>query len=101
MQAAELALFLDVDGTLVDIAPTPAEVVVSDDLVRLLRALTVRTHGALAFISGRSIASLDQLFQPLQLPAAGLHGFERRSASGIYCRRPLPPGEVLVRAREA
>jgi len=98
---AELALFLDVDGTLLDIAPTPDAVVVDPSLVQLLRALVLRTQGAVAFVSGRSIATLDQLFQPLLLPAAGLHGFERRSADASYCRRPPPPGELLASARSA
>jgi trehalose 6-phosphate phosphatase len=100
LHLAKLAFFLDVDGTIVEIAPTPDEVVVDAELVDLLRALFLRTHGALAFVSGRSITTLDRLFQPLMLPVAGLHGFERRNAGGVYCRRPLPPGELLSRARE-
>jgi hypothetical protein len=77
VRIAETALFLDVDGTLLEIAPTPDEVVVGTDLVALLRALALSSNGAAAFVSGRSIAALDSLFQPLMLPAAGLHGFER------------------------
>jgi trehalose 6-phosphate phosphatase len=100
LRLAELALFLDVDGTLLEIAPTPDDVVVDQDLVATVRALSIRTCGAVAFVSGRSIAALDRLFEPLMLPAAGLHGFERRSASGAYCRRSLPPGELLFEARE-
>lgn len=101
LRLAELAFFLDVDGTLLEIAPTPDDVVVDADLLATLRALSIRTCGAVAFVSGRSIATLDRLFQPLMLPAAGLHGFERRSASGTYCRRSLPPGALLFEAREA
>src|SRR5262245_20266663 len=82
LQLDELAFFLDVDGTIVEIAPTPDEVVVEGDLIDTLRALSLRTQGALAFVSGRSIATLDTLFRPLVLPTAGLHGFERRSAEG-------------------
>jgi trehalose 6-phosphate phosphatase len=96
----ELALFLDVDGTLLEIAATPESVVVEPDLPIILRSLVARTRGAVAFVSGRSIAVLDDLFQPLLLPAAGLHGFERRSAVGTYHRRALPPGELLFRGRE-
>jgi trehalose 6-phosphate phosphatase len=95
----ELAFFLDVDGTLLELAATPDAVVVGDELMGLLRALAMRSHGAVALISGRSIATLDQLFWPLIMPAAGLHGFERRSSNGAYCRRPLPPGESLSQAR--
>jgi trehalose 6-phosphate phosphatase len=101
LRVYDLAFFLDVDGTLVEIAPTPAEVIVDTVLVDVLRALSLRTRGALAFVSGRSIATLDLLFQPLMLPAAGLHGFERRSAAGAYCRCALPPGELLSQARAA
>jgi trehalose 6-phosphate phosphatase len=101
IRAADLAVFLDVDGTLLEIAPSPEAVLVEPDLIALLRALVLQTDGAVAFVSGRSIETLDRLFQPLMLPAAGLHGFERRTASGTYCRRPLPPGELLLNARSA
>lgn len=72
------ALFLDVDGTLLDIAPAPSAVVVTEELKRLLRRLHEATGGALALISGRSIGDLDGLFTPLRLPAAGQHGAEFR-----------------------
>jgi trehalose 6-phosphate phosphatase len=101
LRLSELAFFLDVDGTIVEIAPTPDDVVVDEELIEMLRALSVRTHGAVAFVSGRSIAILDTLFHPLILPAAGLHGFERRSGAGTYGRRSLPAGEMLERARTA
>ena len=101
LRVSELAFFLDVDGTLLEIAPTPDEVVVGAELLSLLRALLIRSEGAVAFVSGRSIAKLDELFQPLMLPAAGLHGFERRSATGGYLRRPLPASVQLFKAREA
>jgi trehalose 6-phosphate phosphatase len=101
LRLSATALFLDVDGTLLEIAPTPDEVVVDAQVIALLRALALRTDGAVAFVSGRSIATLDSLFQPLMLPTAGLHGFERRSASGSYMRRALPSGLLLSKAREA
>jgi trehalose 6-phosphate phosphatase len=93
------AFFLDVDGTLLDLAPSPDAVVVDPALLDLLRALVARTHGAVAFVSGRSIAALDDLFKPLLLPTAGLHGFERRNAAGAYSRRALPSGDALTHAR--
>jgi trehalose 6-phosphate phosphatase len=96
---AELAVFLDVDGTLIEIAEAPDAVIVGQELLNLLRALVLRTQGAVALISGRSIATLDALFEPLLLPSAGMHGFERRDAQGLYCRRELPPGEVLQQVR--
>lgn len=100
LRAGELAFFLDVDGTLLDIAPTPEAVVVDQDLLTMLRALVFASRGAVALVSGRAIGVLDDLFKPLLLPCAGLHGFERRSAGGIHTRRPLPPGNLLNEARE-
>ena len=96
-----IALFLDVDGTLLELAATPQAVSVSDDLRERLRALAVASGGAVALVSGRAIADLDALFAPLALPAAGLHGFERRCASGSYSRRPLPSAAALEMARGA
>jgi trehalose 6-phosphate phosphatase len=75
-------LFLDVDGTLLDLAETPSDVIVDLSLKSLLTAVSSRLAGALALVSGRSIETMDALFAPLVLPAAGLHGVERRSASG-------------------
>ena len=77
------AIFLDFDGTLVDFASTPAEVLRDAGLIALLARLDAVLHGALAIVSGRSIATLDSLLAPLQLPMAGLHGLERRTADGV------------------
>lgn len=71
-------LLLDVDGTLLDIAATPACVVVPEDLRRILRRLLELSGGAVAFVSGRTIESLDRLFTPLYAPAVGGHGGEIR-----------------------
>jgi len=99
LRLAQVALFLDVDGTLLELAETPDAVCVDTAVKELLRILCLRTAGAVALVSGRSIAALDALFAPLLLPAAGLHGFERRSATGAYCRHVLPPGAALDQAR--
>jgi trehalose 6-phosphate phosphatase len=80
--AGARALFLDVDGTLVDIAPTPQAIVVSPDLPALLGRLARRFGGSLALVSGRPLADLDRLFHPFRFPAAGIHGAERRDALG-------------------
>jgi trehalose 6-phosphate phosphatase len=96
-----VALFLDVDGTLLELAATPYAVSVSDDLREGLRTLAGAVGGAVALVSGRAIVDLDALFAPLTLPSAGLHGFERRGASGEYHRRPLPSGAALEVARRA
>ncbi|HEX4152539.1 MAG TPA: trehalose-phosphatase [Steroidobacteraceae bacterium] len=79
----EWCLFLDVDGTLLEIAETPSGVVVDPALKALLAAVARTLNGAVALVSGRSIDVLDELFAPLKLPAAGQHGAERRSATGI------------------
>ena len=80
------ALFLDIDGTLIDIAPTPASVVVPPGLGPLLRTLSGRLAGALALVSGRRLSDLDTLFAPLTIAAAGQHGAEIRDADGTVCR---------------
>jgi trehalose 6-phosphate phosphatase len=80
--ALDWCLFLDVDGTLIDLTDTPYDARVSDSLKTLLQQVSERLGGALALVSGRSIEYLDQLFAPLRLPASGLHGVERRRASG-------------------
>jgi trehalose 6-phosphate phosphatase len=83
---APWCLFLDIDGTLLDIAPTPDAVIVDGALLSLLRRLERACGGAIALITGRPIAAVDALFAPLQLPVAGVHGFERRNAEGHYFR---------------
>jgi trehalose 6-phosphate phosphatase len=73
-----IALFLDVDGTLLDLAPRPDAVEVPVALISALVSTADRLDGALALISGRRIGDLDRLFAPLRLPAAGVHGAELR-----------------------
>ncbi len=75
---ADAALFLDFDGTLVDIAPEPAQVVVTAELKALLAELGATLAGAVAMVSGRPIAELDRMLRPVELLIAGLHGLERR-----------------------
>jgi trehalose 6-phosphate phosphatase len=79
------AILLDVDGTLLDIAPTPLEVHVPPQLRDALYALRQQLDGAIAFISGRPVAELDRIFDPLRLSAVGGHGAEIRF---------LPKGEI-------
>jgi trehalose 6-phosphate phosphatase len=74
-----MALFLDVDGTLIEFAARPEDVQVPKDLGSTLTAASRRLNGALALVSGRSIAELDRLFAPIRLPASGLHGAEMRT----------------------
>lgn len=72
------AFLLDIDGTLLDLAPAPDQVVVPKGLRSSLRALFERTSGALAFVSGRSISDIDRIFAPAVFPAVGGHGAEMR-----------------------
>lgn len=76
------ALFLDVDGTLLDIVDDPADVVADDHLVRALLAAEERLAGAIALVSGRTLTELDRIFAPAMLPAAGTHGTEIRLPDG-------------------
>jgi trehalose 6-phosphate phosphatase len=78
----ESAILLDVDGTIVDIAPTPGEVQVPPSLRRLLARLVERTDGAVALVSGRSLENLDLLFAPLRLAVVGGHGAQLRHVDG-------------------
>lgn len=84
------AYFLDLDGTLIDLAVTPSAVEVDAELRAGLRRLVDFADGAVAFISGRSIADLDRFFPELRLAAAGQHGAERRSAAGDLHGTPFP-----------
>jgi trehalose 6-phosphate phosphatase len=80
------AVFLDVDGTLLEIAARPELVRVPPGLPELLIRLAAERQGALALVSGRPLAQLDQLFWPWHGAAAGLHGIERRRADGLLDR---------------
>lgn len=76
------SLFLDFDGTLVEIASRPEAVVVGEELRSLLIRLRDRLDGRLAIITGRPLGDIDRLIHPLQLPVAGSHGLEHRHANG-------------------
>lgn len=77
-----IAVFLDFDGTLVDIAETPGAIVVPPELPNLLRGVNARLSGALAVISGRAIAVIDHFLGGAVRPVAGLHGWELRDGDG-------------------
>jgi len=98
LDAANTALFLDVDGTLLDFADHPDDVAADDYLKALLETLLAHVDGALALVSGRTIASLDRIFAPLRLPAAGGHGVELRAddAEPAVAAAHQLPDEVLV-----
>src|SRR3954452_23945852 len=75
---SESAVLLDIDGTLLDLMPTPREVWVPPGLSKTLNRLLARTNGALALVSGRSLNDIDLIFAPEQFPAVGGHGAEMR-----------------------
>lgn len=97
---AHTALFLDFDGTLVEIAPTPTTIWVEPALVGLLAGLLTRLGGALALVSGRPIAELDHFLSPLRLPAVGVHGCEVRTGDDITLT-PAAPSLAAARDRLA
>lgn len=92
------ALFLDVDGCLIDLAATPDAVIVAPGLSAQLAALSLRLDGALALVSGRAIVTLDRLFAPSTFHAAGLHGVERRLVGGDAQAPAVPPQLADIRA---
>ncbi len=79
------ALFLDLDGTLVGFAAHPEQVVASEELRMLLRQLSEAMTGAVAVVTGRSVASADAVLDGALMHVSGIHGFERR-AGGIVER---------------
>lgn len=85
------ALLLDVDGTLINLAPRPDEVVVPGSLRIDLEALLAAMHGALALITGRALTDVEDLFAPLRLPVAAEHGAVMRSVPGGDARRAVVP----------
>lgn len=99
LPATGWALFFDVDGTLLDFAHTPEGVQVPQDLLGDLRRVHDALDGALALVSGRRLESLDALFSPLQLPAIGLHGLQRRSNGRDDHAPPHELASVLAAAR--
>ena len=78
----ECAILLDIDGTILDIAPAPQEVWVPPTLRQTLGDLRALTGGALALVSGRKLDDIDMMFAPLELAAIGGHGAEIRPAAG-------------------
>ena len=93
------ALFLDIDGTLLRIADTPDAVTVQPRTMLLLQKLRPLLDGALALISGRTIAGIDRLFVPLRLPVAGQHGVERRDALGRVHRAAVDAARLRQAGR--
>jgi trehalose 6-phosphate phosphatase len=98
LDLADTALFLDLDGTLADIAETPGEVGPVARRTRLLRALGQAVDGRLAILSGRAIADVDRILDGTVSAVAGLHGLDRRTADGRL--HATPPHPALADARD-
>jgi trehalose 6-phosphate phosphatase len=98
----ETAVLLDIDGTLLDLMPTPREVWVPPGLAETLNGLYRRTNGALALVSGRSLNDIDLIFAPDQFPAVGGHGAEMRiEADSEAVAAHAPPLEKELKRRLA
>ncbi len=94
------ALFLDFDGTLVDLVSNPQAVVVPPGLSATLARLRDILSGAVAVVSGRPIQQIDRFLEPLVLSVAGVHGAERRRADGSFAWEAVQPmQQVEARAR--
>ncbi len=87
---ADWAYFFDLDGTLLDFTDAPGATRLDDALRGQIRALSEKTGGAVALISGRALADIDRLLDGVHLPAAGQHGTERRDARGQITRHAFP-----------
>jgi trehalose 6-phosphate phosphatase len=98
----ETAILLDIDGTLLDLMPTPRQVWVPPGLANTLDHLLTRTSGALALVSGRSLNDIDLIFAPAQFPAVGGHGAEMRlTANGEAAVIHAPPMDQELKRRLA
>ena len=96
------AVLLDIDGTLLDLMPTPREVWVPPGLAKTLNRLHRRTGGALALVSGRSLNDIDLIFAPDQFPAVGGHGAEMRlEAEADAVAAHAPPLDKELKRRLA
>lgn len=89
------ALFLDIDGTILDMARRPDAVLVPAELKHSLTELTEKLRGALAFVSGRSLAAIDRLFAPLKFAAIGCHGAQVRGADGAVAALAGPLSDTV------
>jgi trehalose 6-phosphate phosphatase len=98
----ETAILLDIDGTLLDLMPTPREVWVPPGLRETLNGLLKKTSGALALVSGRSLNDIDLIFAPEEFPVVGGHGAEMRlSTDGQAVATHAPPMDKELKKRLA
>ncbi len=95
------AILLDIDGTILDFAPSPRQVSVPAGLRPTLTRLASLTGGALALVSGRSIDDIDVIFSPLRLAAIGVHGAEMRTSGAAPVRTRVTPLSEELKSRIA
>src|ERR1044072_6549466 len=99
---SECALLLDIDGTLLDFAPTPREVWVPPGLAKTMNRLLERTSGALSLVSGRSLNDIDLLYALCEFPGVGGHGAEMRlSTDSEAVAAHAPPMDKELKKRLA
>src|SRR6202171_1838987 len=98
----QCAILLDIDGTLLDLAPTPREVWVPPGLAKTLHRLLEKTSGALALVSGRSLHDIDRISAPEHFPAVGAPGAEMRFPADSKAVAPhAPPMDKELKRRLA
>jgi trehalose 6-phosphate phosphatase len=95
------AILLDIDGTILDLAPSPQQVWVPTGLRQTLARLDELTGGALALVSGRSLGDIDLIFSPLEFAAIGGHGAELRPVAGAEPTRRAPPLDGALKRKLA
>lgn len=98
--AKATALFLDFDGTLVEIAERPEAVQLADATRSAVGTISRHVDGALAIVTGRDIATIDEFVAPLFLPIAGVHGLARRDAKARVSALPVDKAALVQLNRE-
>lgn len=100
---ARWAVFLDIDGTLIDVAPDPKSVRIPPELPGLLARLSAALGGALALNTGREIETVDGMLRPLRLPTSGVHGSEFRLTAQAHVEMLAPriPAGLTAAVRKA
>ncbi|MFO1414520.1 MAG: trehalose-phosphatase [Burkholderiales bacterium] len=94
----DCALFLDIDGTLAELADLPDAVRIDHEIAAALPRIARDLAGAMALVTGRAISNADRLFPGLTLPVAGQHGSERRDATGgIHLHAPRRDTQARLR----
>ncbi|MBN9073181.1 MAG: trehalose-phosphatase [Rhizobiales bacterium] len=96
LPASEVALFLDIDGTLIEHRPHPTDAKADRELLDLLATASAKLSGALALVTGRSIEMVDAMFAPLSLPVAGLYGLEHRLRTGDEAELADEPADLAA-----